>query len=65
MNDYYLRQRIIDTIKNPKTEFSIDTAIDDFVSAYDSDTWCRGWFKHQIEMLVKKALSLKTQKTED
>jgi len=37
---------------------TMDGYIDDFVKFYDTDKWCRGWFKTQIADLIFKAKSL-------
>lgn len=37
---------------------TMEGLIDDFVKHYDSDKWCRGWFKTQISQLVFEAKKL-------
>ncbi len=33
----------------------MDGYLDDFVKLYDTDKWCRGWFKTQIAELIFEA----------
>lgn len=55
-SDDRLRNQIITACVKEVKAGEVDIIIDKFVKKYDESEWCRGWFKHQIYLLVKEAL---------